>query len=272
MTKNWQSLAIGAIVIIVVVLALRQLLPSSQSHHPNQASQTITFDGVSFSYRDLASSVSAQLVSAEAYVQPQPGGSGNPPYLRFAFDGEDPATMGPPTGKYVLVYPVAEYQKLLSQNNFGQDWSANTLQQIIEQQPENPQNIPTVPVPYAEQVMRSKIEYPEFVNGRGVRFITSYAQNIAPITNDDLLYTFQGLTTDGKYWVAVYYPVTSEILPATYQSANIDDYNAFAENFNTYLTQTVANLNAQPNNKFTPNLDDLDALVKSLNVQPTGDI
>ncbi|MEO8354588.1 MAG: hypothetical protein ABI621_01610 [Chloroflexota bacterium] len=37
-----------------------------------------------------------------------------------------------------------------------------------------------------------------FQNGRGIRFLTQYAQYPAPINNHELFYHFQGLTNDGK--------------------------------------------------------------------------
>jgi hypothetical protein len=52
-----------------------------------------------------------------------------------------------------------------------------------------------------------------FNGGQGVRFITDYNESMHPISNRTIFYTFQGLTDDGMYWVAVTLPINSPILP-----------------------------------------------------------
>jgi hypothetical protein len=126
------------------------------------------------------------------------------------------------------------------------------------------QPVPVFPVFNAQQVIHPQIKYLNFKNGQGVRFATYYAQDASPITNDGLFYTFQGLTDDGKYYVTAFWHLRSDQLPNSYQDANIQDYDAFAKQFETYIKATSDQLNALPSEAFTPNLNALDQMVESI--------
>jgi hypothetical protein len=87
------------------------------------------------------------------------------------------------------------------------------------------------------------------------------------VANDALFYTFQGLTDDGRYWVAVYYPVATPILPKTVQEApELKDAKAFDAHFKAYLQKTVHALE-DPKTVYTPDLAKLDAMVRSIEIR-----
>jgi hypothetical protein len=124
--------------------------------------------------------------------------------------------------------------------------------------------MPFLPPFNAAQVMHAQISYLDFENGQGVRYLTQFDQAPLPINSFELIYTFQGLTDDGQTYVAAVLPVTHPDLPATplvneQQIAELSDFAA-------YLAQTVAWLEQQPGDSFTPNLAQLDALIQSLEV------
>ena len=73
--------------------------------------------------------------------------------------------------------------------------------------------IPILPPADAGQILKARVKLLRFHGGKGFAFLTTYAQDINPVVNDALFYTFQGLTDDGRYWVAVYYPVAASVLP-----------------------------------------------------------
>jgi len=98
-----------------------------------------------------------------------------------------------------------------------------------------------------------------------VRFLTQFDQAPLPINNMELIYTFQGLTSDGKYYVAAIFPVNHADLPGTNQ-ANTQQESELEE-FPTYLAETVAWLGQQPDASFTPALSELDALVQTIEVK-----
>ena len=109
--------------------------------------------------------------------------------------------------------------------------------------------------------MHAQVQFLNFNHGTGVRYLTQFDQGILPINNYELIYTFQGLTSDGKYCIAAVLPVTHPDLPAD-AAVNSD----LANDFQSYLSQTVTMLNEQPADSFTPDLNALDALIRSLEI------
>jgi len=125
--------------------------------------------------------------------------------------------------------------------------------------------MPFLPIFNESQAMHAQVQYLDFKNGEGVRFLTQYNQGPVPINNFTLIYTFQGLTSDGKYYVAAVLPVTHSELPATQQIS--EQQAAEVNDFPTYLVKTVNWLNQEPSGSFTPDLAKLDALIQSIEVK-----
>ena len=96
--------------------------------------------------------------------------------------------------------------------------------------------------------MHTQVKYLDMKSGKGVRYLTQFNQGISPINNSELIYTFQGLTSDGKYYIAAVLPVTHPELPAgtdlnEEQSKKMNDFQA-------YLSETVTLLDQQPAKAF----------------------
>jgi hypothetical protein len=77
---------------------------------------------------------------------------------------------------------------------------------------------------------------------------------------------YQGLTTDGKYYVAAVLPVNHPSLPADGQVTG-NELAAFTSDFTTYLADVVTALNPEAASSFTPALTQLDAMMSSVEVQ-----
>lgn len=157
----------------------------------------------------------------------------------------------------IFVYPVAD----LAGFNEGAGRIVTDLQALLQaQQPVD--SMPFLPLFNANQALHARVQYLDFQNGKGVRFLTQYDQGPMPINNNELIYTFQGLTSDGKYYVAAVLPVTHPELPATQQ---VDEQ--LLKDFPAYLAKTSAWLAQQPSGSFTPDLSKLDALIQSIEVK-----
>jgi hypothetical protein len=124
-----------------------------------------------------------------------------------------------------------------------------------------------LPPSNALQVFRAQVEYLSFANGSGVRYLTQMAQGMGLINNQELFYTFQGLTGDGAQYVTFFFPVTLPALPDSPAIRNVD-YPNFAENYASYVQETVAIVNAEPPAAFIPDLALLDELVRSITITP----
>ncbi len=160
----------------------------------------------------------------------------------------------------INVYPVQDFIAIEP----GVTDRVAELQKIILEKSDNPGNVPILPLWNAAQVFLSNPVYLDFQNGSGIRYLTQYGQAIMPINNHDLFYSFQGLTSDGKYWISATLPVNHPSLQATYDNPLPSDMDQFYANYEQYTNLLRANLDTQPFETFTPSLADLDAMISSI--------
>ena len=122
------------------------------------------------------------------------------------------------------------------------------------------------------EVFHSNVQYLNFQNGSGVRFLAEYSQAPFPV-GKAMAYIFQGLTNDGKYYISLTLPISQTVLdqynlPYNNSISDADGYQAFAEGYASYLFGALGILDTTPNSGFSPDLARLDAMVQSLNVKP----
>lgn len=158
------------------------------------------------------------------------------------------------------IYPVQDFIALVPEMADR----VTELQKIIQEKSDNPGNVPILPMWNATQVFLSNPVYLDFQNGSGIRYLTQYGQAIMPINNHDLFYSFQGLTSDGKYWISAILPANHPSLQATYNDPLPADIDQFMANYEQYTSLLRANLDSQPPETFTPSLADLDAMISSI--------
>ena len=159
----------------------------------------------------------------------------------------------------IYIYPAAD---LVSASVDAAN-IADNLQALLQTRQAG-DKLPFLPLITNVQVMHAQVQYLDFKSGTGVRFMTMYSNGMAPVNNHDLIYTFQGLTSDGKYYVAVVMPVTHPDLPADSLSGGSV---GVGKDYLNYVANTVTKLNQQPASRFTPDLAKLDALIQSIEVK-----
>lgn len=182
-----------------------------------------------------------------------------PAYTRVTLQGY-------PVGSHLMqpqifIYPVEELGKV----NEGAGKIAASLQSLLQSPQEIP-NMPFLPMFNAAQVMHTHVQYLDFKNGRGLRYLTMFSQGLVPVNNNELIYTYQGLTSDGKYYAAAVLPVNHSSLPLNGKVTG-NEPPEFTSDFRAYLANTAGNLNVQAANTFTPDLTLLDAMMSSLEIQ-----
>jgi hypothetical protein len=135
-----------------------------------------------------------------------------------------------------------------------------------------PERMPFIPVFNAQQVFYAHALRVQFQNGSGFRYLTQFGQAPAPINNQELFYTFQGLTSNGKYYVVAILPVNAPFLvadadpEAALPEGGIPfDWTNF-DTFTTYLDAITIKINTADHNIFTPVLPSLDTLIRSIQV------
>ena len=105
--------------------------------------------------------------------------------------------------------------------------------------------------------------YLDFQNGSGMGYLTQNTMGLSRINNQELFYTFQGLTADRAHYVFAFFPVSLASLPATAQLSD-DDLASLMADYPAYLADAVNLLEAQAPEAFTPNLAQIDRLIESL--------
>jgi len=166
----------------------------------------------------------------------------------------------------ISIYPIKEYVQI---NDSVQAVISNMQTVLAAKQISPIEPIPFVPLQNANQDFHAQEKFLSFKNGTGIRFITQFDQAPLPINNKSMFYTFQGLTTDGEYYVSVSLPVNLDYLPADDKPNSPTPSNGIPfdwehiENFPNYLSTAIERV-SQPGNPFQPQLETLDTMVESI--------
>jgi len=250
--------------------------PLPTSAQPTTPEPNVTFEGISFY-------LNYQLANSWSYeITPLPDPTSDNPFqqpsqyrLQFeGFVGADAVFHDDWRTPRLYVIPVANMQSFPG-GGYGLDVLAQ-LQQILTTKPAKlSENMPILPfnVNFDNgEAFHSNVNYVNFKNGAGVRFLAQFAQFPNTIGHR-ASYIFEGLTNDGKYYVCMTLPISQTALDqynAPYDTVNSDPVasKAFWDNFESYLVGAIAILEETPNSSFTPDLSQLDALVQSLSVKP----
>jgi heat shock protein HslJ len=219
-------------------------------------------DLVQMDLNGLAGSFTWQLVPGTAY-----GAGGAPAHYQVTFDGEEPAE----TGRRLLIFPVQPYIDL---------WNAagdatiqrrvDILAGLLAARPEQPATYALLPPQTGIIDVAVRPAYLTFDRGlgSGLRFVGRTIPDSAPVNNDQLFYAFQGLTGDGQFYVSLFWPVAAAGFPDTAADVSPEDQSLLAADYNLYLQQVIATLEAVPAAGWQPALASLDALVTSLILRP----
>lgn len=222
----------------------------------------VAYEGISFSFDpNIAASVFPATIPGQNMGEDYMPGETYPTYFEFSFGNY--AIADHFHTPLIVVYPVDEYRAIST------DASAiiDNLQGTLANRPPGgtDSRLPFLPMWPAQQMFSAKVGYFDFQNGAGVRYLTMYGQAVYPVDNQNLFYTFQGLTNDGRYYISAVLPITNINLPYD-GSTEVDDWMAFDENWQTYITDTVHWLNQQPSANFFPDLSMLDQMMATFNI------
>jgi len=226
------------------------------------------YEGIAFYYDpSLAKGVGAQTIEASAPAgDNQPFFAVNPKEYQFDFQGYPVADSMKPE---ILIFSADEYEKLMT----GGDPNPVTreldgLKKLLADRPaDSSGRLPFLPVWDAGQLLHFHLKYVKFQNGEGIRYLTEYGQDMAPLSNKLLFYTFQGLTSDGAYYISAVLPTTHAPLAGDNgETLSKQDHGKFIENYAAYAVDVQNLLNAEKDGSFSPTLEKLDALIASIKI------
>ena len=200
--------------------------------------------------------------------------NGLPPHLLMTFDNQ-PVTPDyfNPNEPQARLFPVPAYLDMYAQA--GDPYVAERIQQLSQLIAEKPAvstpPLPVLPGINAAQALVAQVQYLDFTGGSGVAFLAYYTQDASPLTNQSLLYFFQGLTTDGNWYVSMAFPIDSAVLPDTAADVPADAVQQATEDNAAYLQEVTQALNEAAPGDFTPPLDQLNAMAASIIVQSAAE-
>ena len=229
---------------------------------------TITVNNISFVIpTEVGSGAQAETIEAAPPSDNIPWWEVGPTYNKYLIQVYVlPKTFHKPV---IFLYPVDEYVQMVAEVGTLVEELKTVINSPSQPMPEN---LPFLPAFNAGQVFHSNEQVIKFQNGTGIRFLTQYAQAPYPVNNESLFYTFQGLTSDGAYYVSAILPINAAFLsadgnPETPLPADgvPFDWNNF-ENVPQHFDLVKQKLNATDPNAFTPSLSNLDALIQSITI------
>lgn len=219
----------------------------------------VSFEGIHFSLDpNIANGTFPVIIPGKNMGDDYMPGDTYPTHFEFTFEsyavGEHFHT------PKILVYPVEEYRAI---SDHAEDTIDNLAEALITRPSGGSMsNLPFLPIWPAAQIFSAQVTYFDFQNGSGVRYLTLFGQGLAPVDNQNLFYTYQGLTEDGRYYLSAVLPVALPTLPDD-GASEIDDWTAFTENWEDYIAETITWLQMQGSETFTPNLTLLDEMMAS---------
>lgn len=225
----------------------------------------VTLNNTSFQIPiGVANDALSEMAAAATEADGGPWGAA-PAHLKFQLTGyQVQNTFHEPQ---IFVYPAQEY----AQANAGAAQQIERLKAVVAGAALSKDTMPVVPSFNAGPLLAAHMQVLDFQTGRGVRMLTQYAQYAAPINNHELFYHFQGLTSDGKFYVVAIFPVASSILAeddkpeSPVPSGGIPLPTATGPD-PAYYDAVIQALNAMYPDSFNPSLFQLDTLIQSLRV------
>ena len=244
---------------------------TAASSSPTPAGASFSIGGISLVIPpDVASGASAENIPA-AEEQTAGPWQAAPAYVRITLQGY--ALQDKFFQPQIMIYPAQDYAAVST----GAATSIQRLDAIL-QSPSTPLTngvLPRLPFANAEQIIAGAPGLISFKNGSGVRVLTEYAQYFAQINNEELFYHFEGLTTDGTFYIVTTLPINADFLapgsdqssPAPADGVPFPGYDSTDSGvFENYYKAVVDRLDAMAPGSFHPSLSSLDELISSLEV------
>ena len=257
-----------------IVAATMQSLTATPTSSPNVSTPIpdtnggtpISYENVSFSIPSgVASGATTETMTS---VDTNSGAPWDiaPTHLRFTLTGY--ALSGKFFEPQIYVYPASEYAQV---NSVAAE-QIERLNKALSGSPLLKETIPNVPFFNAGHLIAASIKLVNFQNGGGVRELTQYDQYPAPINNHELFYHFEGLTSDGKYYVIAILPITATVLaedekPESPVPTGGIPLPSGTGPTNVYYFSVTEKLNSLTPDTFAPALNELDALIQSILVK-----
>ena len=200
----------------------------------------------------------------------------HPSYLSFKFKNEEVKQESKTDYvSEISVYPIEEYSQMYSlseQNRQYFDKEVNSLKKLFGKRfTYLKKHISFLGATDGQFGFKSHLKYISFKNGKGVGFVTQVQIEVTIINNEELVWVFEGITNDGKYYVRAIFPIRASFLPdkATdkFEGYSLSDYSRLSKRNEQYLSLIRKRLDSLPSNQYQPSLENLTNIISSLEVK-----
>jgi hypothetical protein len=246
--------------------SVEEVLPSEQA---------VDFEGVSFTYDprvfgDVKKEVVPEVRLKEPdeipdYVAPR--------HVRFEFE------LGHESGNArIEVYPLDEFPGVCSVSRElaeGMKEEIEGLRKVLKDPSyRRDGQIPHLPFRQASDTFYVNVRKFDFQNGNGILFITHWMHGVELVSNRSLIYRFEGITADGKYYVTAETPISVDFLPDTspeefegytYKNA-LDRWTTGVAKHEKYVKSITTRLEKLSSKDYSPNLEKFEAIISSVRI------
>lgn len=228
----------------------------------------VSYNGISFNVSpDLATAIAVKACPEVASQSGQAPDAAHPAYTTFFFP-----TYNRQNVDFQPELRIYEVSDDMSQFIFPLNM-LNELRTTLVERPDPLSWFDAAP-------LHVRQKYLDFANGAGIRGLVQYMQDRFFYTNNGLMYEFNGLTQDGRYFISFRYPVTVAFLmdlTSLDPSSNVNpsaipvaewpsEYEKQLQVVDAYNTEALLRFEQMGEDGTFPSLTLLDALVQSLQV------
>ena len=162
-----------------------------------------------------------------------------------------------------VIYVYA-FDKLVQGGQIGAS-KATELQALLSDPAADLQaaeRLPFLPPFNAAQVFHVLEQRLDSEHNSGIRYLTLYSQGIVGVDNYNIFYTYQGISADGRYYIAAILPINSALL--SNEQLTQAELEAIAGDYEAYVTTMTDMIRADNGASLIPTLAGLDAMMMSL--------
>lgn len=183
------------------------------------------------------------------------------------------------TSPELTIYVVSLTEKGATPESFKKKYptvvdAASALKPMLTDAttPATKKDTPVFPWVDASTPFEARKKLLKLKNGKAVRFVAEYLIEPDVVDNSRLVYSAQGLTDDGKYYISVVAPLKTKSLPDKSDISKWpkEKYQKFSDGFAAYSKQVGAKLDKLPEQSFSPSLESIDRLVQNLLLKPAS--
>ena len=251
---------------LVILLLAIGLSAAAQE---DSAQHTVTFDRFRFTFtEELGTNVNIMQIPGDPVESAGPGFSDAAKTQFNLYNAGQPNESLFDRGglRFYRMDDLMQYDFLVAQ--------VEKLQMLLDERPDlaqyepainNPElgSLPYVPVITHGAIMTARAHYIETEALQGIAYVQVVRADLGPFMSRDFMYTVQGISRDGEYYVNATFNLSTELFPETLEGTDFN-MEAFQQQWPEYLAESISIVNQAAANDFTPSLDLLDELVQSI--------